>query len=240
MANEEMVWIMLVKLMYIQILSHTQNEANSEQLKKTPCEHFQSFYGEKLKTKEKTSWAFEQNWKVTQHACSMFDVQCSHHANSIAETLNIIWRRINANIWQTFNVSDESALYSTKLEPNRARPLWFASINTFYIFNRCLANCLIIQQVCSSVMLIIVGCEILFIICYLPRSASMIMRSHKTYEKGEMIEFIIIIMNSDAFRIAWKLAHNKIKAKMRCEKVYCDSSDGKTLICEFDACSKLE
>lgn len=123
--------------------------------------------------KKKTCSAFEQNWKVTQHVCFMFHV---HITRISSQTLwKIIWQRIGANIWQTFNVLDESALYSTKLKPSRAKLSWVAAINAFYVFNRCLANCLIIRQICSSVMLIIVGCEILFIICiYLPWSASMI------------------------------------------------------------------
>lgn len=122
--------------MYIQILIHTQNIREQRTFKKKII-----------------VWAFSefgQNWKVTQHACFMFHVRCSHHANFIADIWKIIWQRIGANIWQTFNVSDESALHSTKLEPSRAKPSWIAAINAFYVFHRCLANCLIIQQICSS------------------------------------------------------------------------------------------
>lgn len=142
-----MVWIMLVKLMYNvhpDIDPYAKKYANSEQLKN----HRVSIFVDLMK--KKTFSAFRQNWKVTQHACSMFHVRCSHHANFIADTWKIIWQRIGANIWQTFNVSDESALHSTELEPSRAQPSWITAINASYVFRRCLANCLIIQQICSS------------------------------------------------------------------------------------------
>lgn len=82
-------------------------------------------------------------------------VQCSDHANLIAHTWKIIWRRIGANIWQTFR----SQMNLLSIQPNRATLSCGNSCVSQYVLNWCLGNCLIIIM-----LIIIVGCEILFII----------------------------------------------------------------------------